>query len=215
MSTSSERRWSRVRRFALGLLLLALPACGLSDYEALMLKTQENAERFRDEQKYLDAPITIPTEKDKDDNEVRLANVFFRPPKGISTKPESQPRNGLMWRYLPRKSEFALVEMAFADDDKDFADKVMSCYPGLSFVSTPERQPPLPFDSWDYKDGQFGYSINIYKGGAKKIAVVYIFRKDKRDALRRAIDLSLQSLTDKESAARQRYNQKSPWKVVK
>ena len=215
MSTSPDRRLSRARRLALGLLLLALPACGLSDYEALMQKTQENAERFRDEQKYLDAPVTIPTEKDKDDNEVRLANVFFRPPKGISTNPEPQPRNGLMWRYLSRKSEFALVEMAFGEGDKEFADKVMSCYPGLSYISAPERQPPLPFDSWDYNDSQFGYSINIYKGGAKKIAVVYIFRKEKRDALRKAIDLSLQTLTEKESAARQRYNQKSPWKLVK
>jgi hypothetical protein len=215
MLTSPQKNLPRARRLALGLLLLAVPACGLSDYEALMQKTQESAERFRDEQKYLDAPVAIPTEKDKDDNDVPIANVFFRPPKGIGAKPEQRPGSSLMWRYLPRKSDFVLVEMAFAEGDGDFTGKVMECYSNLSQVSTPERQPPLPFDSWDYNDSQFGYSINIYKGGTKKIAVVYVFRKEKRNDLRKAIELSLQSLTEKVSEARQRYNQKSPWKLKK
>ncbi len=216
MSISPKQRWSRTRRLVLGLLLLAVPACGLSDYEALMQKTQERVERFQDEQKYLDAPVSIPTEKDKEDHEVPLANVFFRPPKGINSKPEPQPRNGLMWKYLPgKRSDFVVVEMAFADSDSEFANKVVNSYSGLSRVSTPERQPPLPFESWDYKDSQYGYSINIYKGGAKQIAVVFIFPWDRRDNLRKTMDLSLGSLTEKVSAARQRYNQKSPWILEK
>ncbi len=142
--------------------------------------------------------------------------MFFRPPKGINSKPEPQPRNGLMWKYLPgKRSDFVVVEMAFADSDSEFANKVVNSYSGLSRVSTPERQPPLPFESWDYKDSQYGYSINIYKGGAKQIAVVFIFPWDRRDNLRKTMDLSLGSLTEKVSAARQRYNQKSPWILEK
>src|SRR5262249_28872592 len=163
-----------------------IPACGLSDYEALMQKTQERMERFQDERTYLDAPVSIPTEKDKDDREVPLANVFFRPPKGINSKPEAQPRQGLMWQYKPgKRSEFEFVEMAFADSDSEFAQKVVGSYGALSQDSPPERQQPLPFDSYEYKNSQFGYSINIYKGGAKQIAVVYIFKRDRRDKLRK------------------------------
>jgi hypothetical protein len=216
MSTFPEQRWSRARRFVLGLLLLSLPACGLSDYEAQMQKTQERLERFQDERTYLDAPVSIPTEKDKDDHDVPLANVFFRPPKGINSKPVPQPRLGLMWRYeAGKRSEFEVVEMAFADSDSEFAQKVVNSYGALSRDSTTERQQPLPFDSWEFKNSDYGYSINIYKGGAKQIAVVYIFKRDRRDKLRKAIDLSLESLTEKVSAARQRYNQKSPWMLEK
>lgn len=217
MSISHERSWPRVRRLILGLLLLTLSACGLSDYEALMQKSQERAEHFRDEQKYLDKPVAIPTEKDKDDHEVPIADVFFRPPKGIDSTAQPQPRYNLLWEYRPgpRGSEFALVQMAFAEGDADFAKKVVGSYSNMSQVPTPERKPPWPFDSWEFNGSQYGYSINIYKGGVKQIAVVYTFGKDKRDALRKAIDLSLESLTEKTGAARQRYNQKSPWILEK
>jgi hypothetical protein len=56
-----------------------------------------------------------------------------------------------------------------------------------------------------------GYSINIFKGRGIQVAAVYVFPKEKRDALRRAIDLSVLTLTESPSTARQRYNQKSPW----
>jgi hypothetical protein len=197
------------------LLLLSLPACGLSEYEGLMQKAQERADRFRDEQKYLDAPMTFPTEKDKEGHDVPLATVFFRPPKGIESKPSEKPRNNIMWQYLarPRGSEFAYVEMAFDDGEENFVNKVVGSYQRREGVPAPERKQPWPFDSWEYNDEPYGYSINIYKGGTKKIAIVYLFRKDKRDALRKAIDLSLQTLTD--NAARHRFNQKSPWKLEK
>lgn len=204
-----------VRRLGFAVLLLSLPACGLSEYEGLMQKAKERAEQFQDEQQYLDAPVTYPTEKDKDGKETPLAYAFFRPPKGIKTTPEAQPRNNLMWPYIPgpRGSEFALVEMAFDDDSSDFAKRVVGSYQLSEGVPSPERKPPWPFDSWEYNDSQYGYSVNIYKGGQKKIAVVYRFRRDKRDALRKVIELSLRTFND--NAARQRYNQKTPWKLEK
>ncbi|MGH7221793.1 MAG: hypothetical protein ACRELF_01040, partial [Gemmataceae bacterium] len=51
---------SRLRRLGLGLLLLVIFGCGLSDYEALMLKSQKNEERFREQEKYLDGPLLMP-----------------------------------------------------------------------------------------------------------------------------------------------------------
>ncbi len=148
----------RALRLSLALLLLTLPACGLSDYEALMQKAQERAEHFREEQKYLDAQVGIPSEKDKDGHDVAIVDVFFRPPKGINSEPPEKPNN-LMWKYSPRPrgSDFAYVELAFAEDDPDFPRKVMGNYPGLTQVSNPERKQPWPFDSWEFNGSRLGY----------------------------------------------------------
>jgi hypothetical protein len=218
MSISRKRSWSRARRFCLGIVLLTLPACGLSEYEGLMQKAQERGQRFREEQKYLDVPVYMPTEKDKDNKDTLVADVFFRPPKGIASTPEPQPRNGLMWKYLAgsKGSEFKVVEMAFADPgDSEFAKKVVNNYPRTEQVPNPDRKQTWPFDSWEFNDRDYGYSINIYKGSIKQVAVVFMFPKPKRDVLRKTMDLSLQTLTDKVATARQQYNQKSPWKLEK
>jgi hypothetical protein len=218
MSTSADRSFSHVRWFGLGLLLLALPACGLSDYEDEMRKTQINEERFRTEQKYLDEPVQMPTQKDKEGHDKPVANVFFRPPKGIAAKPDAEPINEFLWRYRARANsrDFASVELAFATDDKDFVTKVFNNdYQRAEELKTPTREPPLPFDSWEFDGAQYGYSINVWKGGSKQVAIVFVFGKGRRNALRTAIDLSLQSLAvDQQAlAARQKYNQKSPWRL--
>jgi hypothetical protein len=205
---------TRVRLLGLALLVVAVPACGLSEYEKLMHDTQEREARFRLENKYLDAPVQIPTQKDKDDHDVPVANVFFRPPKGISSKAEGGP---FLWHYRARSSgDFVSVDMAFAPpDDKDFVAKVFNYYPRAEGSTTPTRNPPLPFDSWEFDSAQQGYSINITKGSGTKVAIVYVFGKGRREALRQIIDLSLQSLgvDQQANAARLRYNQKSPWKL--
>lgn len=202
-------------RLGLGLLLLALPACGLSDYETRMRDTQQREERFRNEKKYLDEPVQIPTVKDKDDKETQVANVFFRPPKGIQPKAEAEPRNNLLWRYPARSGEFAAVEMAFATEDKEFVNKIFQNYERAEEPKSPMREPPLPFDSWEFDGNRLSYSINVLKGGSTQVAVVYIFGKGRRDSLRPAIDLSLQSLAadQKVAAARQKYAEKSPWRL--
>lgn len=210
---------NRSRWIGLALLLLAVPACGLTDYEALMREAQEREALFRAEQKYLGPPVQIP-ETEKDDKKVPLANVFFRPPKGTGSKAE--PR-GMMWRYpADSRSDFKYVDMAFAEDNKDFAQNVRNNYQGGDSATGSTRQitPPgqktaMVFDVWEF-DGQTGYhSVNILKDSPKPVAIVFIFDKAKLDSARKIIELSLQSLgvDGNSSAARQHSNQKSPWKL--
>jgi hypothetical protein len=209
MSKSTERNCRRARRLGLGLLLLALPACGLSDYEALMRQAQQREEQ----NKYLDEPVQIAM-TDKDGNKVPVANVFFRPPKGISSKPEPSPLSNQLWRYPARAGggDFRFVEMAFATDSKNFADEVLRHYQATENFKAPERDPSWLFDTWEFNDAQYGYSINILKGSRTQVAIVYVFGKGRRDNLRTAMDFSLQSLAVDQQvpAARQKYNEKSP-----
>jgi hypothetical protein len=213
----SSTALTRVRRLGLALLLLAVPACGLSDYEKLMRDAQERKERFDAEQKYLGKPVIIPTRKDEKDKDVAIATAFFRPPKGIDSKP--QPLNDVMWRYKadPRNSDFQAVDMAFAEDSKDFADKVLTVYGGLGKagsavqITPPGQETAMLFDHWEIDKA----SVNILRGSSKPVAVVYIY-KARPDSTRRAIEqLSLQSLGVGQGAgaARQRANEKSPWKL--
>lgn len=225
ISTSLSSPSVRVRRFSLALLLLAVPACGLSDYEALMREAQERKERFDEEQTYLDAPVQIPKQKNKDGKEEPVAKLFFRPPKGIEAKPQSQPRNNLnIWRYARSKggSDFAYVELALAEDAKDFGSTVVGSYTTedqaihrRQSVAHPELETSMLFDVWESKSGQQGYSINVLQGKGKPLAVIYHYNKGRSENVRKAIELSLQSLAidQKAGAARGRYNQKSPWKL--
>lgn len=224
MSIAADRSWSRARRFAVGLLLLAVPACGLSDYEALMLKSQKSEERFREEEKYLGGPVTMPSQKNEKGEEQTVANVFFRPPKGVETKAQPEPRENLIWRYAGRTGgDFNAVEMAFGSEDKDFAQKVLSLYNAAGQFTQGTRQitpvgqnNPITFDTWDFSSGPSGYSINITQNRPKPIAIVYIYTKARPDTVKRAIELSLQSLAMDSQVAptRQRYNKKSPWELT-
>jgi hypothetical protein len=214
----------RARGLIVGLLLLSLSACGLSDYEEKMRETQEREERLREETRYLDAPIKIQTEK-KEEREVPVANVFFRPPRGIQAAFLSDQVKGLLWRYpgRPNGGEFLFVELAFGDDDKEFASKVLSKYQASGGtqqsarqLTPPGRDKPVVFDVWDFDNGQEGYSVNILRGGRTQVAVVYAFPRVRRDNVRKAIDLSLESLgvDGAAYAARKRYEQKSPWQLT-
>lgn len=212
----------RVRRFGLALILLAVPACGLSDYEALMRQTQEREERFREEQKYLGKPVQIPMQKDKDNHDVAVANAYFKPPKGIDTKP--QQRGDLMWQYRadPRGSDFLYVELAFGESDKDFAQRVMNNYEGGGQATSSTRQYNLPgqsapvvYDVWEFSSGQNVVSINVLRGSSKPVAAVYVYSRSRHESARKAIELSLQTLGVDQgaTAARKRSDIKSPWKL--
>jgi len=210
------------------LLLLAVPACGLSDYEALMRDAQEREKRFHDEQKYLDKPVTMPTrkvkkDKDKEEREKPVGNVFFRPPRGIDSNAKSEPRDNLIWQYPARSNgnDFIWVALAFGDDEKDFADKVVKSYqpeppnPSSLQLTPPGQETPMLFDTWDFSSGDYGYSINVLRG-SRPIAVVYIYNKVRYETVRKAIEISLQSLAvdpQQVGAARQRYNRPTPWKL--
>lgn len=225
ISTSPYLPSARVRRLGLGLLLLAVPACGLSDYENLMREAQERKERFDEQQTYLDAPVQIPKQKNKDGKDEPVAKLFFRPPKGIEAKPQSQPRNNLnIWRYARSKggSDFVYVELAFADEAKEFANSVVGAYTTADQathrrqpIAHPEQDTSMLFDVWESKSGQQGYSINILQGSRKPVAVIYHYNKARSENIRKAIELSLQSLAvdQKAPAAKLRYDNKSPWRL--
>lgn len=225
ISTSPYLPSARVRRLGLGLLLLAVPACGLSDYENLMREAQERKERFDEEQTYLDAPVQIPKQKNKDGKDEPVAKLFFRPPKGIEAKPQSQPRNNLnIWRYARSKGgiDFVYVELAFADEAKEFANSVVGAYTTADQathrrqpIAHPEQDTSMLFDVWESKSGQQGYSINILQGSRKPVAVIYHYNKARSENIRKAIELSLQSLAvdQKAPAAKLRYDNKSPWRL--
>jgi hypothetical protein len=211
--------FSRPRRFALALLLLAVPACGLTDYEMLMRDTQEREERFRSEQKYLGKPVQIPTQKDKEDREVPLASVFLRPPKGVESKPK---QSGMMWRYgADSRSDFIAVDMAFAEDNKDFSRNVLEYYnrPDIAItprqITAPAQKSPMNMDACEFNNEQRGYSVNILRDSSKPVAIVYVYKKDRADSARKIIELSLQSvgIDQSYSNAKMRYDQKSPWKL--
>jgi hypothetical protein len=209
----------------LALLLLGVPACGLSDYETLMDQAQKRADQFQDEKKYLDEPVKIPTKKEKEnDFELPIAEVFFRPPKGIRPAFDPTPRSDLLWRYPAQKNnaECTLVELAFGAGKKDFAADVVRYFqpteqvrPRAQQYNVVGREAPLVFDVWEFDIGQEAYSINILRDPVCPVAVVYVYNKARRDNVRKAIDLSLQSLAvaSQVRAARQRYDRQSPWKL--
>jgi hypothetical protein len=230
MSPSPNSPWARLRRLGLGLLLLAVPACGLSDYEARMLDAQEREKHFQEEEKYLDKPVEMPTKPVKMANEkkardVAVANVFFRPPTGIVAKPSPGQRLELMWTYPSSQgdSDFTNVELAFGENDKEFADKVLKCYQQAGqpkqlpprHIARPGQEPPLAFDRWEFSSGPIGVSVNIVQGRVKPVAIVYFYKKTHRDLVDKVIELSLQTLAFDSSVltARQRYDQKSPWQL--
>jgi hypothetical protein len=207
--------YDKICRILLGCCLLATSACGLSDYEKRMEEAQKREERFREENKYLDEPVKIPTQKNKDGQEVPLAEAFFRPPKGTQSSGEVEG-NKLFWRYRPSGSgsTFPVVALAFASDNNTFLEDVMRIYPRTTQAWTPQRATPLPFESWEYDEDQYTYSVNVSQN-APKVAVVFIFGKGRANELRKIMDLSLQSLAvgQEASAAQLRYKQKSPWKL--
>ncbi len=213
--TICDLLYTFVRRLPLALCLSMVPACGLSEYEKRMEGTQKREERFREENKFLDEPATIPTQKNKEGQEVPAADVFFRPPKGTQSSGEVEG-NKLFWRYRPSGSggAFPVVALAFASDNSTFLEEVQRVYPRSAKAWTPQRTTPLPFDSWEYDEDPYTYSVNVAQS-EPKVAVVFIFGKGRANELRKIMDLSLQSLAvgSESGAAQRRYRQKSPWKL--
>jgi hypothetical protein len=140
--------WLR-RAAALGLaaLLLALAGCGLAAYEDKMRGAQKRLARFEEENRTLGQRLIIPA-KEKEDKKTKqkqklpLGIVFFRPPRGISSSPEKEPRKSvrseehIMYQYLPIKptvgkvappapaaaGQFMAVELAFQEPGQKFDD---------------------------------------------------------------------------------------------
>jgi hypothetical protein len=206
----------------LGLVLLALPACGLSDYENLMRQTQDREARFREEQKYLADPVKVPRQKDKENREVPVADLFFRPPKGILSIGQAVPGSSILWAF-PRRSagDFDHIEMAFGEDSKDFPNEVLRNYQvaGTLQQSVRELKPPgrdaQTFDTWEFDGTQFGYSVNIPRGSQPPTAIIFVYAPRRHADLKKVIDLSLESLAfgRHASKARQTFAKPSPWQL--
>jgi hypothetical protein len=107
----------RLPRSLAGLLLCCavLPGCGLADYEARMAEAQERVKRFERENSLLDEPLDIPTHKvtvkspdgQTFEDQVPVARVFLRPPRGISktAKNKDKAPGALFYQYPSRDAE--------------------------------------------------------------------------------------------------------------
>lgn len=218
------RRW----RWLAGLIFLALPACGLQEYETLMSEAQKREKFFLDGEKYLADPIKTPTHKvpDKDgkEKEETVANLFFRPPKGIPPQWQGEPIKDLLWRYPTKQTDsgFAYVELGLAKNSKTFATDVLGNYsadvqttPRVQEFRPPGYKTPLVFDTWEFEGGGRAYSVNVLRSSQTQVAIVFVYHREQSGTVRPVIERSLQSLAvDQElGAALQSYSHKSPWQL--
>ena len=99
-----------------------MSGCGLADYEKKMAQAEKRLQRFEDESRVLDMPLSVPLRPAKKPGGKPTAfNLFLRPPRGINNTAENQkePRNRLLFSYRLRKGAtpgpFTLVELAIGD----------------------------------------------------------------------------------------------------
>ena len=189
-----------------GLGLLAC-GCGLADYEQRMISSQVRQQHFEEENRLLDSDLRKPYKADKSGQKYPVAAVALRPPRGINTEPfnEKEPRGDLLYSYRPRQeksgSPFALVELAFANaSQKDFTAEVLKNFTFLGKPAIQQRKLHAAgrlahtFETIEFADDQFFYSVNIWHGPSKQVAIVYwITPPAQKDSCRRVIQMSLES----------------------
>jgi hypothetical protein len=198
------------------LFVVALCGCGLTDYEAKMLAAQKRAQRLEEEFKNLDEPVAIPTRKENE-VETPLANVFFRPPRGIGPTAAANPLAGLVHFYLPRQpvavhqpgtpvapppiSDVLAVGLAFATNRQDFANEVLRTLTASDQVTRTRREVRSPgrpaatvYDILEFDDMWHSYSIYVSASGPTQVAVVYRMAKGRRGNVSGPLTLSLESL---------------------
>lgn len=187
-----------------GLLLLAA-GCGVSEYEAKMQETQRRVQRFDEESKLLDSPLTIPTPPAKDKNAPPPPLLFVRPPRGIlpSANNEKEPRNRILYTF-PAKGvnaagPFINMEVAVGDKSKDFEAEVLRSFSPSGNLTQKQRQfkppgrDPLTFQSTEFEEGQGHYSVNLWRGQDHQVALVYSIQRGQREKAAKALDASLES----------------------
>jgi hypothetical protein len=192
--------------------------CGLSEYEGLMASEQARVRRIDEEDKLLDYPIEWPEKKE---GEKGWVDVFFRPPKGISTKKPKQ--HGPVWVYSRSGNTGSILEVwvGAAVNQSDFVKDVFKLFPtdvekvskSTNERSPPGRKEPLVFETRSFEDGNSAYSINVYRKGS--IQAVVVFKMDRKGSDTAARDMSLESLAVEMEAAdaRKTYNSSHKLKV--
>jgi hypothetical protein len=219
----------------LGLLLLA-SGCGVDDYEKKMIEAQHRIARFEEEDRVLGRPLEIPKHTDKNDIKRPWANLFFRPPKGISYQPvesggdnsEVVLRGGLLYDYLPPPKTtaggIARVELAFGEQKpEELRTEVMRRFTSTSNPQSRQRsfriqgrQTGTNFETIEFDGNDEGidyfYSINLTHNKEVSIAVVFWVLKGQQGATIRLIDMSLESfaLDEEANRARELFSRGSP-----
>jgi hypothetical protein len=193
--------------FAAGLLLSA--GCGLQDYEAKMAFAQEHIEYLDKENQVLEGKqVLLPVKKDASGkvrkDSVPGTSVFFRPPKGIRTNPETG--EGLLATYPAQGKNvpFQDVLIAVVQNMKfdTFKEQVLSELQ-LSSPQKSSRTIPLPggkqlhFDS--YTEDQNGLTTRAYfYNGTPPFLAALVFRSPSSGKantnVQSTIDLSLGTL---------------------
>jgi hypothetical protein len=169
-----------------------------------MQEADARASRFDDETRLLDGPLTIPTRRENN-YDAPLANLFFRPPKGITKAPDKAPAGDIEYRY-PRtgKGVCSDVYLAFgaADDPQALEQKVEAWLhvppPEKGWnakVFDPPGRKPLTFEEADFSDPQ-SPQLMVYHAavhGPSGVAVVFRLERAGWEAAREALRLSLES----------------------
>ncbi|MFO0927198.1 MAG: hypothetical protein U0736_09180 [Gemmataceae bacterium] len=206
--------------------------CGVAEYEKKMLEAQNRLQRFDEEKRVLGAPLNLPRVLDENQVSTDVANLFLRPPHGISENPsnDKEPRERLFYSYPPATGKqaggFTLVELAFGDvlRDRDFAQNVLRCFSATggtasrtNSVQAPGRAEPVTFQTTEFEDGQYFYSVNVWRGSKQQVAVAYWVLREQKAAARRALDLSLRTfaMDADATAARQLYQRAASGQLLK
>jgi hypothetical protein len=202
-----------LRRVALVLLFVVpLAGCGLADYEAKMIEAQRRGQRLEEEFKNLDEPLTLPTRKE-DGVETPLANLFLRPPRGISSTCEPTPLNGLIYRYPQQQVATNLpagvkpirdvhaVSLAFGNNRPDFTNEVLRNFAPAEKVHRapheirgPSSATAAVYDVLEFDDVGYSYSIYVGQYETTQVAVIYTIRKGQRSSVSGPLTLSMESL---------------------
>jgi hypothetical protein len=220
---------TRCRRFVACCLLLCALGCGVQEYEARMVRSQAAVDRWETEAKSLDAPLVIPSRLGANKKPISLLTVFVRPPKGIPSSAinAKDPRERLMFTFQPKGKNlsgvFHSVEVATTDRNKEFPSEVLSCYRPSNTPASRNREirPPFPpgrapltFSTYEFDDGKFFHSVNLWKGDRDQVAVVYIAPLAQKAAATRIIDLSLETFATGGDAIRGRdFTMRGPLEV--
>jgi hypothetical protein len=217
-------------------LAVFLSGCGLSEYEANMASEQARVHRIDEENKYLDDPVEWPAKKESDKKETgkkdpdkNYVDVFFRPPRGISRKPNTR-QHGTLYVF-PRSGDnsgnILEIEIGTAVDQEGFANDVVKLFVPAEKLKekekdlmkpplerqVPGRKEPLSFATATFEDT----TIYIYKKGNMQVAVVYRLDKTKNSETTTKVQMSLESLAIGADAAQEnrkfrQYHSKAPGK---
>ena len=179
-------------------------------------------------------------EKQGDKQVEREVALFLRPPKGIAAKDDGKPLGGLALHY-PRQAAAPVpggvagaetkggdaeaskavtdVYVAVAGEQKvkkDFAADVLRLW-GVRDPAFRPVEGRLPagatlVSSLEFDDAKASYTAYYLKGADTSVVVVFRYEKGKREAVKPALDVSLETLAlDQEAGkAQSNYQKRKP-----